>query len=319
MLKVSVVVPTFNCAGFIGTAIDSVLRQTRPPDEILIVDDGSVDNTREVVEALPAKYLYQENAGPSSARNTGLRHANGDLVAFLDADDFWLPHKLATQLKAFENFPDAGFSFSTVWHLYAGTNPKISRDPYYPPQLAAWLRGKTVRDGGVYGSVYDLLLRKNCVATSSMVLRRQLAERVGDFDIRLRGCEDYDYWIRMARLAPAVFIERPVSRYRIVDDGLSGAWEARYERFFETAVQVVSAHLREYPSLTVRRAMGASLADYAFYCLAVGRTTDARRLSGRSLSMYPTTKALKTFCEAMLPRTCSLLSQIVHQRRSYFH
>lgn len=319
MPKVSVIVPAFNAAGFIGAAIDSVLGQTRPADEIVVVDDGSTDNTREIVEALPVKYIYQRNAGPSAARNTGLRHASGDFIAFLDADDLWLPHKLATQLKAFENFPDAGFSFSTVWHLYAGSNPKISHDPYYPPQLAAWLRGKSVRDGGVYGSVYDLLLRKNCVATSSMVLRRQLAERVGNFDIRLWGCEDYDYWIRMARLAPAVFIEPPVSRYRIVDDGLSGAWNARYETFFETAVQVVGAHMREYPSLTVRRAMGSSLADYAYYCLVAGRIADARRLSGRSLSMFPTSKALKTLCEAMMPRTFSRLSQIAHMGRSNSH
>ena len=316
MLKVSVIIPAFNSARFIGEAVESVLCQTRSAEEIIIVDDGSTDNTREAVTALPVKYFYQKNAGPSAARNTGLRNATGDLLAFLDADDLWLPHKLAVQLKAFENFPDAGFSFSTVWHLYAGTNPKISQDPYYPPQLTAWLRKKPLKDGGVYGSVYDLLLRKNCVATSSMVVRRELVERVGDLDTGLWGCEDYDYWIRLARLAPAVFIERPVSRYRIVDDGLSGAWNARSERFFQTAVQVVSAHMREYPSLTVRKAMGASLADYAFYCLVAGRISDARQVSGRSLSMYPTGKGLKTFCEAMLPRTFSVLSQIAHLGRS---
>jgi glycosyltransferase involved in cell wall biosynthesis len=317
MPNVSVIIPAFNSARYIGEAVDSVLRQTRPAEEIIIVDDGSTDDTRVIAAALPVKYIYQKNAGPSAARNTGLRHATGELLAFLDADDLWLPHKLAAQLTAFENFPDAGFSFSTVWHLYAGTNPKISHDPYYPPQLAGWLRRKPIKDGGVYGSVYDLLLRKNCVATSSMVVRREIVERAGEFDTALWGCEDYDYWIRLARLAPAVFIEQPVSRYRIVDEGLSGAWNARYERFFQTAVQVVGAHMREHPSLTVRRAMGASLADYAFYCLVEGRISQARQLSGRSLKTYPTRKGLKTFCEALLPRAFSALSQIAHLGRYY--
>jgi glycosyltransferase involved in cell wall biosynthesis len=316
MPNVSVIIPAFNSARFMCEAVDSVLRQTRPAEEIIIVDDGSTDDTRVVAAALPVKYIYQKNAGPSAARNTGLRHATGELLAFLDADDLWLPHKLAAQLSAFENFPDAGFSFSTVWHLYAGMNPKISYDPYYPPQLVGWLRRKPIKDGGVYGSVYDLLLRKNCVATSSMVVRREIVECAGEFDTALWCGEDYDYWIRLARLAPAVFIEQPVSRYRIVDEGLSGAWNARYERFFQTAVQVVGAHMREYPSLTVRRAMGASLADYAFYCLVEGRTSQARQLSGRSLKMYPTRKGLKTFCEALLPRTFSALSQIAHLGRS---
>lgn len=316
MLTVSVVIPSFNSASFIGEAIDSVSRQTCPADEIIVVDDGSTDNTRQVIRGLQVKYIHQKNAGPSAARNTGIRHSRGDLVAFLDADDVWLPHKLAIQTKALEIHPDAGFSFSTVWNLYAGSDPKISHTPYYPPQLVNWLRHKDVKDSAVYGSVYELLLNKNCVATSSMVVRRDLIQRVGSFDISRRISEDYDCWIRLARVSPAVFIKLPVSRYRIVDDGLSGVWDSRFERFYDTAIQVISAHMEAYPSLTVRKAMGAAFADYAFFCLVAGRASDARRLSRRSLQIYPTRKGLKTFCEATLPRTFSALAQVAHLGRS---
>jgi glycosyltransferase involved in cell wall biosynthesis len=315
-MRVSVIIPAFNSARFIAEAINSVLSQTRRADEIIVVDDGSADETRDIAAALPVRYIHQKNAGPSAARNTGIRSATGDLLAFLDADDIWLPHKLAVQAQAFERYPAAGFSFSTVWNLYEGSDPNIARAPYYPPRLVRWLNKTGVSGGMAYNSVYDLLLQKNCVATSSMVMRRELIERAGLFNVSLRGCEDYDYWIRLARLAPAVFIDPPVSRYRVLDDGLSGAWEARYERFYDTAVQVIIAHMAAYPSVTVRKAMGASLADYAFFCLAAGRGADARALSARSLAACPTLKGVKTFLEARLPRAYSLIASVAHLGRS---
>jgi glycosyltransferase involved in cell wall biosynthesis len=316
MPKISVIIPAFNSARFITAAIDSALSQTHPADEIVVVDDGSTDNTRDIVAALPVRYIYQKNAGPSAARNTGIRAATGELLAFLDADDLWLPHKLTTQLKALEARPAAGFSFSTVWNLYEGSDPKVARAPYYPPRLVRWLAEAGIKDGTAFGSVYELLLQKNCVATSSMLAWRGLIERAGFFDLTLRGCEDYDFWIRLARLAPAVFIDPPVSRYRIVDEGLSGAWDTRYERFYDTAVQVISAHMKAYPSLIARKALGASLADYAFFCLTAGRESEARALSARALGAYPTVKGVKTFLEARLPRAYSLIVSVAHLGRS---
>lgn len=316
MATVSVVIPAFNSAKYIGEAIQSVLDQSQLPSEIVVVDDGSTDNTREVAQKYPVKYIHQGNAGPSAARNTGISNSNGEFVAFLDADDLWIPHKLAIQLKAFKEHPEAGFSFSTVWNLYTGDNPSISKAPYYPPQLESWLRETGSSGEGACGSAYELLLHKNCVATSSMVVRRSLIEQAGVFDVRLRGCEDYDYWIRLARLSPAVFIKQPTSRYRIVDDGLSGMWQARFDRFYDTAIRVVEAHMNAFPSMMVRRALGAALADYACYCLTVGRIPDAWALSRRGLCTYPTAQGFKTFFEANMPRMYALLSSVAHLGRT---
>lgn len=316
MASVSVIIPAFNSARFIGEAIDSVLRQTRPADEIIVVDDGSTDHTRDVINTLPVKCIAQKNAGPSAARNTGMQHSRGDFIAFLDADDLWLPEKLSLQMEAFQKYPNAGFSFSTVWNLYDGNNPKISQTPYHPPQLERWLRRTPARGAVAYGSVYELLLHKNCVATSSMVVRRNLIEQVGLFDVRLRGSEDYDYWIRLARLSPAIFIKSPSSRYRIVDAGLSGAWQSRFDRFYSTSVYVLECHMHDFPSRLVRKALGAALADCAFYSLSVGRNADALAFSRRALQTYPTAKGFKVFFEASMPRTYSLISSVAHLGRS---
>jgi glycosyltransferase involved in cell wall biosynthesis len=163
MNTVSVVIPAFNSAKYIGEAIQSVLEQTLVSFEVLVVDDGSTDDTAEVVQRYPVQYFRQENAGPSAARNTGMTKAKGEFVAFLDSDDLWLPQKLAVQLEAFKRHPDAGFSFSTVWNFYAGKNAKVSTEPYAPAQLKGWLRARTNDNSEeVFGSVYELLLRKNC-------------------------------------------------------------------------------------------------------------------------------------------------------------
>jgi glycosyltransferase involved in cell wall biosynthesis len=112
--KVSVIIPTFNRCSIITDAIESVLRQTYSQYEIIVVDDGSVDTTKETVSKYGSniKYIYQENAGPSAARNTGIRHAKGDLIAFLDSDDVWREDKLALQVACFTDNPRVGIVVS---------------------------------------------------------------------------------------------------------------------------------------------------------------------------------------------------------------
>ena len=107
-LTVSVVIPTYNRADTVPRAVQSVLAQTWPAKEIVVVDDGSSDNTREVLsgQGPQVKYVYQDNQGVSAARNTGIRAASGDLIALLDSDDEWEPWKLELQIAAFREFPD---------------------------------------------------------------------------------------------------------------------------------------------------------------------------------------------------------------------
>src|SRR5689334_19281127 len=116
-MRTSVVIPAYNYGRYLGRAIDSALAQTRPVDEIIVVDDGSTDNTREVAESFGERiiYVYQKNKGLSAARNTGIRKATGDWVAFLDADDWWHPDKIKRQLEAASKDPEIGLVYTASW------------------------------------------------------------------------------------------------------------------------------------------------------------------------------------------------------------
>ena len=119
MSKISVIIPTYNTASYISEAIDSILKQTILVDEIIVIDDGSTDNTREIVEKLPVKYLYQKNMGAGVARNQGVKLAKNELIAFLDADDLWLPKKLEEQLNVFATKPSVNMVFGYVEHFFS--------------------------------------------------------------------------------------------------------------------------------------------------------------------------------------------------------
>jgi glycosyltransferase involved in cell wall biosynthesis len=117
---VSCIVPTYNCERFVGEAIESILRQTYAPLEIICVDDGSTDGTRAVVHKFGdrIRYLYQQNAGPATARNTGAKSARGEFIAFLDSDDIWVPDKLKIQVAHLRNNPDHGFCVAHVQNFW---------------------------------------------------------------------------------------------------------------------------------------------------------------------------------------------------------
>jgi hypothetical protein len=200
MPSVSVIVPAYNQSRYLGAAIRSALVQTRRDLDVLVVDDGSTDDTREVVTAFTdprVKYIFQQNRGLSAARNTGLEHATGEFVTFLDSDDEFLPEKLETLLEAFERDPSLGMA--------AGQAVLIDQD------------------GHELGEVFDRplpaesseLLLGNPLHVGSVLLRRSWQQRVGVFDETLRSYEDWDMWLRLARAGcPMAWVPRPVSRYR---------------------------------------------------------------------------------------------------------
>lgn len=197
---VSVVIPTYNRARLLRRAIQSVLAQTFTDFEILIVDDGSTDDTPAVVEGFDdarIRYLPQpENAGVSAARNRGLREARGAFIAFLDSDDTWYPHKLALQVPQMRDLPD------DVGLLYCGVENDDGRGN-------CSLVTPTHR-----GDLYRQLLLSNVLhGTSGVMIRRAVVATAGFFDEGIPAIEDYDYWLRVARFFKFDFIAEPLIRY----------------------------------------------------------------------------------------------------------
>ena len=203
---VTAVLPTYNRAHLLPRALDSALAQTYEDFELLVIDDGSSDDTGAVVRGYRdsrVRYLRQRrNAGVSSARNRGLREARGDLVAFLDSDDEWLPEKLALQVQRFGKVPER------VGLVYGAVENEDGAG------------GRTIMVPTRRGNVYRELLLANVIhGTSGVMIRRSVVPAVGFFDELIPAIEDYDYWVRLARFFEVDFVEAPLIRYHDANAG----------------------------------------------------------------------------------------------------
>jgi len=204
--KVSVVVPTYNRADVLPETIDSVLAQTYKDYEIIIVDDGSTDNTREILEPYLSmdniSYVYQENKKQASARNKGIQNSKGEYIAFLDSDDLWHPRKLEYQVEIFEKHPDIGMVYS---------NQSIIQDDPYKEKIKYPL-GK-LKSGFIFE---DLLLRKFYCSTPSLLIRRSVLDDVGLLDESLEDAfEDWELTLRISKKYKVFCLDKPLFRRRI--------------------------------------------------------------------------------------------------------
>ena len=203
--RVSVVITCFNYGRFLQESVESALFQSFVDLEVLIIDDGSTDNTSAVVRRWTGKkqfrYIRQENAGQAAAKNLGIRESRGEFVAFLDADDRWDKHKLEKQIERFSD-RQVGVVYSRVFRMKPdGT------DPYNPVR-----RGHLVPRRG---SVTKYLIFDNFVPFSSAVVRRQCLEKVGGFDETLRMSIDWDLWLRISVSYDFDYVNEPLAYYRV--------------------------------------------------------------------------------------------------------
>jgi GT2 family glycosyltransferase len=208
--QVSVVVPAYNSAGVIARTLDSVFRQTFTKYEVIVVNDGSPD-TRALTQALAPylrriQYIQQYNRGPSGARNTGILRAKGEFVAFLDSDDFWLPHHLENQIKLLKMEPGLGLVYANPM-LMDGTAAIGSA-------FALASQESTV--------TFESLVRETSrISTSSVVASRNEILQAGLFDESMRRCEDFDLWLRMSHRGCRMAFSSDVQLYHHRANGLS--------------------------------------------------------------------------------------------------
>jgi len=190
---VSVVIPTYNRWPMLGAAVDSVLAQSYREFELIVVDDGSTDETATELAKLGSRlrYVYQDRGGVSAARNTGVRQSRGRLIAFLDSDDLWQPDKLKIQAHFMQSLPEAQICQTDEIWIRRGVrvNPRIKhRKPS--------------------GDIFEESLALCLVSPSAVMLTRELFDRSGGFDESLPVCEDYDLWLRIARYYPVPLIDQ---------------------------------------------------------------------------------------------------------------
>mgnify|MGYP003851380213 CR=1 FL=1 len=262
-LRVTVVIPTHNRAWCLAEAIDAVLAQTYRDYELIIVDDGSTDETASILTGYGDKIrrLHQANRGVSAARNHGVRKAHGELIAFLDSDDLWQPEKLARQVAFFDRHPEAMICQTEEIWIRRGVrvNPKH-------------------RHRKPSGWIFEPSLALCLVSPSAVMMRRDLLEQMGGFDETLPACEDYDLWLRVSLRHPIHLIKDPLVIKRGGHaDQLSGA--AGLDRFRIQSLDKILA--RENLTPSQRQAAAATLREkcriYAAGCRKRGKTAEAAR------------------------------------------
>jgi glycosyltransferase involved in cell wall biosynthesis len=280
---VSVIIPAFRAAGYISDTLSSVFTQTFTDFEVVLVNDGSPDTLRLIEALAPWRdrliYIEQENAGAGAARNAGLTVARGELVAFLDADDRWLPGFLESQVRFLEQHPACEMVYADA--RMTGDTPLAGKS----------FMATTPSEGPV---TFQSLLTQRCtVLTSSVVVRRAAIEAVGRFDASLRRGQDFDLWLRLAHRGVQIAYQREALIERIVRaDGLSADPVTELERAIRVLKGIGTKLTLDTAEGEILQRQITSLAsvlelERGKRCLRAGRFDAARQHFQGSLALVP--------------------------------
>lgn len=245
MPRVSVIIPSYNCARYLGRAIDSASEQTYKDYEIVLVDDGSTDDTKDVAMRYGKKvtYLYQQNQGLSAARNQGISKASGELLAYLDADDMWYPEKLERQVAFLDAHQECGIVHSEMSII--NEQDEVLHVRFYEETQRSVPQGYCLR---------QLLMRCH-IQPVTVVERRNVFDLVGGFEKQLLVAQDYLHWIMIAAEGQAIgYLVEPLGKYR----WRAGSLIENRPRLLEDYVRICDILLHEKP---IASRHGAECAD----------------------------------------------------------
>lgn len=289
---VSVVIPVHNGAQFLEQALASIDAQTYKPIEVIVIDDGSADESAEIARKHDPRptVLVQPNRGVAAARNAGLSAARGDLIAFLDQDDWWRPAKIDQQVAVFLTDDDVGLVHTNVSHFDQATKSYTAR--LTPVAASATLVGRA----------FDRLVLGNGIYNSSVVVRRRPLDEVGRFDTSLPGntVQDYDLWLRLAQCCSFAYVEDELTVFRLHSD--QGTWKRR--RMLTDELDLLDRHVGLRTLLTSpegRLRVARLLDELVREHLAAGDAALARRQLLRLLQARPNLRSAALAALSVLP------------------
>jgi len=273
---ISVIIPTYNSKKYIGEAISSVLRQTCTDYEIIVVDDGSTDNTKDIIDTnFPqVRYYYISHHGVSRARNYGIQRARGEFIAFLDADDLWLPEKLERQIDVFNADQELGFVFTE--HRVFDTNGI---------REATFSKKERLMKGDIIKNIFFY----SHVALPTVMVRRQVFQEIGCFEESMKAAEDDNLWMRIALKFRIHLLDEVLVHIRSTENSLSRTTSNLYEGSLKN-IELIE---NKYPDLrnrlgraNIRRKISDINSFYGYYYFTNGNYAMARRYYLKSLTFY---------------------------------
>lgn len=233
---ISVILPTRNRCSFLKRAVKSVLGQTLSCWEMFIVDDGSQDETEKWVKELSErdkrfKYLKTNGTNVARARNMGIQASKSRYIAFLDDDDLWHPEKLMEQIDILEKYSEVGLVFSDGQVIQEDRVIKESFLQKKDSIFSDWIRRYRIAAGPVsIGPLYEVVIRLNCIVLSTVILRKEYLDTIGNFKEKACGWEGYDLWLRFCHRYQSALLDHPLITYRITDQGYMGPMGIREYR-----------------------------------------------------------------------------------------
>lgn len=277
MPTVDIIIPAYNAAKYLPDALDSVAAQEFDDWQIVLVDDGSTDNTAEVIapyrERFGAKmtYVRQTNRGLPAARNTAIRNSSSEYLALLDADDVWLPCRLAESVRALREHPNAGVAYGGITLIDSEGRPGQS-----------FLGDEKNANPKIATEIYTREIHLPC---PTVTFRRRCVEQVGLFDESMRATEDRDMWLRIAQRWDAIFVPKVLACYRVSPNAMS----QNSERMLTAQLQFIAKHFGSpgCGRIARRKALARAYKHHAEGLNRQGHRWKALVSSLRSLALYP--------------------------------
>jgi glycosyltransferase involved in cell wall biosynthesis len=257
-MNVSVIIPTYNSEKYISSAVKSVLNQTHHNFELIIVDDGSVDNTQEIINSFNdqrIKYIYQENSGVAVARNTGIENSSGEHIAFLDADDIWVPEKLQIQLDIISERNDVCMIYSAIEMFYTGND-----------------RTKIIKYNHDDNNFVEKLITdpfKSIPYPSTVILKRSCIDKAGTFNPEFKTGEDWDLWLRLSELGKCRYVNQPLVKKLTHNESITNSLDLKSTE--EYHIKLLNKFFANNPEYKKLKFKAYSMIYYDIACRYYGR------------------------------------------------